>query len=296
MLKRSTMSSSLPPEVLDLVFDYLRDQPTTLKACCLVSKSWVHGTRRHLFVRVELSGKSLIRSWMRAFPDPSNSQAHHARSLSIGIDAAVLTGDPDARAFIRSFHNILQLFVHTFWWDTPKVTFADFHGLSPTLTSLHLFHPSIQSSEVLDLICSFPLLEDLSLQIEDLTGDLDGWVAPSASPKLTGELLLGKRVHHVVCGLLDLPGGLHFTKITACIPVEDAELVVGLVSRCSHTLESLWIDYYPSSTFLSAFALDWYLIATIVQAYPDCSPRLTSQKRKNLKNWRFNAANRTSNG
>jgi hypothetical protein len=39
----------LPPELSDYIVDLLHDQPETLKWCCLVSKSWVPRTRRHLF-------------------------------------------------------------------------------------------------------------------------------------------------------------------------------------------------------------------------------------------------------
>jgi len=51
--KETTMSRSLPPEILDLIVDHLHDEPTALKACCLVSKSWVPRTWNHLFALVE---------------------------------------------------------------------------------------------------------------------------------------------------------------------------------------------------------------------------------------------------
>ncbi|KAF9644814.1 hypothetical protein BDM02DRAFT_3067122, partial [Thelephora ganbajun] len=58
-LTRTTMSNPyqvhLPPEILDCIVDFLRDQPETLKQCCLVSKSWVSRARSHLFTNVEFS-------------------------------------------------------------------------------------------------------------------------------------------------------------------------------------------------------------------------------------------------
>ncbi|KAF9789198.1 hypothetical protein BJ322DRAFT_1000595, partial [Thelephora terrestris] len=48
----------LPPEILDLVTDNLSDEPSTLKACCLVSKSWVPRTRKHLFASVKFNQDS----------------------------------------------------------------------------------------------------------------------------------------------------------------------------------------------------------------------------------------------
>ncbi|KAF9645264.1 hypothetical protein BDM02DRAFT_3073690, partial [Thelephora ganbajun] len=56
-LTQTTMSSPhqshLPPEILDYIVDLLHDEPETLKQCCLVSKSWVSRTRKHLFANVE---------------------------------------------------------------------------------------------------------------------------------------------------------------------------------------------------------------------------------------------------
>ena len=42
-----------PPEIFDLIIDHLQDEPITLKACCLVSKSWVPRSRMHIFAHVE---------------------------------------------------------------------------------------------------------------------------------------------------------------------------------------------------------------------------------------------------
>ncbi|KAF9643160.1 hypothetical protein BDM02DRAFT_3081141, partial [Thelephora ganbajun] len=54
---QTTMSNPrqfhLPPEILDYIIDLLHDKPETLKQCCLVSKSWVSRTRKHLFADIE---------------------------------------------------------------------------------------------------------------------------------------------------------------------------------------------------------------------------------------------------
>lgn len=47
------MGCSLPPEILDLIIDNLHDEPTTLKTCSVVSKSWIQRARKHLFVDIE---------------------------------------------------------------------------------------------------------------------------------------------------------------------------------------------------------------------------------------------------
>ncbi|KAF9642961.1 hypothetical protein BDM02DRAFT_3104213, partial [Thelephora ganbajun] len=55
-MSQTTMSNPhkphLPPEILDYIVDFLYNEPETLKQCCLVSKSWVPRTRKHLFADI----------------------------------------------------------------------------------------------------------------------------------------------------------------------------------------------------------------------------------------------------
>ena len=78
------MLANPPPEILDLIVDNLHDEPTTLEACCLACESWIPRTRYHLFAGVEFNSQApSVQSWIRAFPDPSNSPTHYTRKLSI---------------------------------------------------------------------------------------------------------------------------------------------------------------------------------------------------------------------
>ncbi|KAF5392635.1 hypothetical protein D9757_002164 [Collybiopsis confluens] len=47
--------AQLPPEIFDLFIDQLSDSPYDLKACALVSKSWLRRARSHLFRHVTLA-------------------------------------------------------------------------------------------------------------------------------------------------------------------------------------------------------------------------------------------------
>ena len=240
------MSCSLPPEILDLIVGYLCDYPAALKTCCLVSKPWVPRTRKYLFAHVDFdAGRFTIRSWVKAFPDLSNSPGHHTRDLRIYGPL------PEENAWIHSFHNVEKLSVYALAWGTRETSLVVLHGLSPTLKSFYLIHSSIPSSKIFNLICSFPLLEDLMIRRKEAESKSNGWVAPSTSPKLTGALYLIEEIRSTVLPLLALPDGLHFTKIMLTCTVGDAGLVMDLVSRCSETLEFLCIDYRPSSTFPS---------------------------------------------
>ena len=238
------MLRSLPPEIFDLITKYLCDYPAALKACCLVSKSWVPRIQKHLFAHIYFGdGESSVDSWTKAFPDPSNSPAHHTRFIWISDTLS------DESTWVRSFCHIEALAIHAYQLaDTIDTSLIHLHGLSPTLRSLQLAHHSI--SEAFDLIYSFPLLEDLTLRCwpeNDAEGD--EWVAPSTSPKFTGTLHLVDHVRSIARRLLALPDGPHFTKIVIQCPGKDAGSTKDLVLRCSDTLESLLVDHTFSSTF-----------------------------------------------
>jgi hypothetical protein len=229
---------SLLPDIFDLILDHLCDEPTSLKACCLVSKSWVPRARRHLFAYVYLGS---VTSWEKHFPDPSSSPAHFTRSLGI-YGPPVVTA---ARAWIRSFCHAIELEVDTTQDTDGRLSLVHLCGFSPTLKSLHLYCTPTPLPEIFDLICSFPLLEDLTLDYDNLRSNVNEWSAPSTSPVLSGSLDLSCENCTVVRGLLGLPSGLHFSKIKISRVVEDAESTMDLVSKCSDTLESLCVEYFP---------------------------------------------------
>jgi hypothetical protein len=234
------MSSPLPPEILDLIVDHLHDEPTALRACCVVSKSWIHRTRTHLFANVEFHpSTSSIELWKKAFPDPSNSPAHHTRSLTARGLFVVTAADVDAGGWIRAFDNLIYLHLEPLSWEE-RFSLIPFHGLSPTLRSLRL---TCFFLEVLDLICSFPLLEDLTLISPGYASD--AWNIPPTSPKLTGSLNLNifGGILPIARRLLSLPNGLHFTKIAVRLD-KCTHSMMDLVSGCSDTLESISVSCY----------------------------------------------------
>ena len=258
------MSRSIPPEIIDLIVDHLHDRPTALRVCCLVSKSWVPRSRAHLFVHIKLTDGS-VQSWLKAFPDPLNSTAPYTRTLMIrgrwpfSDASSVVAGR--IRAF--PFHNLVQLSIHSESYGSggDRVSLVPFHGLSPTIRSLRLALSPAQPSEVLGLICSFPILEDLELFVFGYWNGVDGWTPPSTSPRLTGSLQLHSMdggVDPITRRLLDLPNGPNFTKIVlSCADDErDFKSTTDLVSGCSNTLESLDVSDYLRGGFPSVSAPD----------------------------------------
>ena len=244
------MSISLPPEIFDLIVEHLCEERTTLKVCCVVAKSWVLRARRHLFARVEFANESSVESWMKAFPDPPNSPAHHTRDLSIRGTPGVTVATAISRPWFRAFSNIVHLTVETNIWDDSQTSLVPLHALSPTLKSFSLVHGSIPSSEVFNFIYSFPSLEDLSL-VSIGGGEVDASTLPLTSPRFTGSLSLMMRhgIQSNICRLIALPGGLNFTEIWVGCLLEELESVTSLVSACCNTLESLTVMVYHSGAF-----------------------------------------------
>ena len=259
------MPRSLPPEILDLIIDNLRKEPATLKACCVTSKLWIPRARRHLFTRIAFdTRRPPFESWMKTFPDPSDSPAHHVRILVMVLDTPLPT---TADLWICAFHNVVSLQVESTSYVPVPLAFVPFHGLSPSLRSLHLGSKSSPPlSDAINLLCSFPLLEDISIH-GFRHYEWDRWTVPPTSPRLTGSL----KLYNIEGGLwaaaplfLELPNGLHFTKIKLEFFHEaEFEPVADLVSECSATLESLDVADSSQGAFPSARVPDLSLTATL---------------------------------
>ena len=259
---QTATSRPLPQEILDLIIDHLCAERTTLHACCLVSKSWIPRTRKHLFAYIQFNptDRPMIQSWKRTFPDPSNSPAHYVSTLSLhGIHANTLT-DLGAGSWIRSFNCVGTLHAGLKFSVLGQVSLVQLHGFLPTLKSLYLSLTNIPLSEVFNLVCSFPLLEDLELFTYGSASDIDDWDPPSTSPKLTGFLQLGLGLPPFARRLCDLPGGLRFSKMKLWCD-NDVASTMDLVSRCSSTLESFTVYCNIASTFTLASVIGQHLTA-----------------------------------
>ena len=263
------MSPPLPLEVLDHIFDDLFQEKETLKTCCVLSKSWVPYVRRHLFHTIKFNShiKPPIELWTNAFPDPSNSPAHHTRALTLEGLPTVAAAVTHSHAYIRTFRYILELKLASMTHEGPvQFSLVPLHGFSPNLKSLSLNLPA-PSQELLDLVCSFPSLENLDLDVRS-TNDgtiADEWKAPSNSPTLAGSLELHGKICSIARKLLDLPNGLHPVQIRMVCDAELASLMNDLLLKCSDTLESLYIGFRSrSGVYSSAFIVDQHLTATHV--------------------------------
>ena len=255
--------SGFPCEILDHIVDLLHDSqaygqiPLDLRNCCLISKSWIPRTRRHLFAEIHFRTQKNLESWKKTFPDPSTSPARYAKFLWIGCPQVVMAEGAGTGGWIPSFSSVKHLElggqdVDARGWE---VVFALFHGFSPAIKSLCMNMSLLPFPRFFDLVLSFPLLEDLAIfdchdALIDNDGDSDVLdmptaVQPSSVPVFTGTLdlhLEGGPVGAVINWLLSPPGGIHFRKLTfSWFCEEDIPLTMALMEECSHTLESLYI-------------------------------------------------------
>ena len=101
----------LPPEIFDYIIDLLYDQPETLKWCCLVSKSWVPRTRKHLFREIVFEYPcDHLEIWKSTFPDPANMPAHHTRCLTFICSVnSTITLLEEGDYWIQVFRNVAEL-------------------------------------------------------------------------------------------------------------------------------------------------------------------------------------------
>lgn len=260
LTETTTMSNHrcLAPELRDHIVDLLHDDHETLKQCCLVSKSWVSRTRKHLFAAVRFNTPVLLEAWKGTFPDPSNSPAHHTRTLRISCLGAISAADAAEGGWIPTFSGASCLEVFSYDASGLGTSLTPLHKFSPTLKSLHLTTFSFRPSQIIDLVTSFPLLEDLSLLGYDRGPHEPRAVRPpSNSPPLTGtlELRLIWGVSPLADQLLDLSNGLRFRKLKVrSYHTGDPPFVGKLVQACSGTLEHLDIQRRKQGAFVFHFS------------------------------------------
>ena len=234
----------LPAELLDHVVDHLQDATDALRNCCLVSKSWIPRTRKHLFADVEFHTEEDPESWQETFPNPSTSPARYTKTLLVQCLPAVTAADAEPGGWIRDFSRVVRL--RLIEYDGRRFSLLPFHGFSPVLKSLAVEFDVLPPT--FDLILSFPLLEHLAVkffrtEIDDGDGS-DGLpiaIQPPNPPMFTGSLdLVTTGVKYIIRQLLSLPSGIHFRKLKVMWTHQgDALPTAALVERCSHTLESL---------------------------------------------------------
>ena len=253
----------LPQELVDHIVFMLGNDWQSLKACSLTCKAMFISARRTIHRKIRLTSdknwelltvperQRYIRGERQEFAVRVLSEfaawgllpyAHH---LSININKNFTPANllPFNHHF-QCFDRVQELTID--WLDTPGfLEHFDtyFTNFVPTLRSLHLYYPTGDTRDILDFVCRFPHLDDLTLKMDP--AGWETWKSGSlpivkSVPPLRGRLKLdwisGWR-DDLLLQLISLPGKRRFRFIDFrhCYPGTEQSTI----DACSGTLESV---------------------------------------------------------
>ena len=276
ILYRCVGAMGLPREIIEDILGFLHKDIKTLKACSLTCRALFSAVRGLIHRKVRLATWKVYRPprfvdrlVARVFQDRRLHEVHMrylsmagkrgllgcARELIIDIGPSLTpeTVEVYLQHFL-SFSKVRTLRIRRFDLGRFLPIFERyFTQFVPTLRSLHL--PDVVGGihEVVEFICKFPHLEDLSLTLSSCY-----WVdTPRSlmehSPPLRGKLILRGWGTIPARFLLEISGGLHFRSIDAG-SVDKVELDEILVA-CSPTLEVF--SFRPRSRKSTGRVLLW---------------------------------------
>jgi len=131
-------NTSLAPEILEYIIDLLHNNQEALRECCLISKSWIPRTRKHLFALIVFPNPNILQSWKDTFPDPLSSPGYYTHVLHCSQSVV----DVEAGDWIMGFSRIVHLDMTGHRLPEPKFSFVPFHGFSPIIKSLRADFPT----------------------------------------------------------------------------------------------------------------------------------------------------------
>ena len=183
----------LPLEIVEEIIDVLAGDMKSLHSCSLVSVSWVHRSRRHLFADVKLHSLSGLQLWFNSGLGPSSN---HVRFLDLSQDEEFKWITPDSLAGVyndfTSFHNVQSLALSGLdltLFDEHSLT-RFFGHLSERLTSLSVKGMTVHPDALLFFVCMFPRLDDLKLEYLTMGKATIPFRQPAVTPRFRGKLAL----------------------------------------------------------------------------------------------------------
>jgi len=257
----------LPQELIDHIISTLRDDLQSLKACSLTCKVMFVSARHLIHQKIYLTSN---KNWeLLTVPERQRYIRGERYELTVRVLSRIATHGllPYAcHLFINLSKNFtptnLQPYNHhfqcfdqiqelsVFWLDTPgflKEFDTYFAKFVPTLRSLHLDTPTGDTRDILDFICRFPHLDDLTLKMSVGAGpdDWRTWRLGSLPvvkriPPFRGKLRLCRMTKwhsYILQQLTSLPGKCCFRSID----FRDCESAAEqhIVDACCGTLESV---------------------------------------------------------
>ena len=240
---------SLPPELINHILKFLRDDRESLEAASLVAKAWTSWSQAHLFETLHLKIYN-IDNWFENIPPDVDGPASYTRTLTLEdrpnlfwITPQYLDSHISGSSF-TSFRDVRSLsLIHwnaAFFDGVPQEPYFGHFGTS--LRSLSLRHCRLDPATLFDLLSLLPNVQDLAIarlfpRYRKLVTIPD---VPEITPSFRGALSLAdlSSGHLVLKALAALP--LRFTTITIemCI-FHEADTYQMLLTSCRDTLVTL---------------------------------------------------------
>jgi len=254
----------IPLDIINEILDHLATDFRTLRACALVSRSWIQPCQRLLFHTARFTPTSAFQ-WLQTFPVRDESPAHHVRDLLLGVGQ--VDGIPEKFfGCIPWFTAVERLFLTGYgggllryrgpslgyvWF--PPLWEPYFWNIPRSVTSLTIETGAVTLMQVRDIMAQLPNLNDLMLSG---FAKEDGRKWPGIGTILKGRfggrlMVRGASVSEDIINLLlEIPSGLHFVELKIeCSQNRLPSSAVRLAEACGKTLVKLSHDvtFYSKS-------------------------------------------------
>jgi len=239
----------IPYDIISEIVDHLVSNSglRSLRACALVSKSWVQPCRRRLFHTVVFT-PARAREWLKMFPVREESPAYHVRDLCLEIGGDVRDGIPEEfLECIEWFTDVDRMTLSGYkcappgYGGFPSLPKPSFQKLPMSVTSLTINTDAVALVQLRDIMAQLPNLDDLV--VSGFPAEVDRRKFPGIGTVLKGrfggQLMLRNAGEDIVDMLLEIPSGLRFTELEIHFMHDYLPSAVRLAAACGETLVKL---------------------------------------------------------
>jgi len=234
------MQPTFPQEIIDYLIDLISissvgQKDPHLRSCSLVSRSWVHRSRRHLFHSIELASTPDISNWIKKIPPGAGGLSGYVRKLWLDGHWEQRSQRFPSVEHLRSFTRVEELRL-TYWREGPTTKEEieeTFGAFGPSVRSLSVSLPRGDPGSFLHLLSLFLHLDDLSIWTSCLDESSDP--PPGNAVTVRRSLVLDSAQGHFADALIG--SGLRPKALKISIP----HLVSydGLLAACGPSVETI---------------------------------------------------------
>ena len=257
-----TIPILIPLDIINEILDHLTSDSDlrSIRACALLSKSWVQPSRGHLFHTATFTPTNAC-EWLETFPVREESPAHHVRDLrfKVGQNTAFPDKFLGRMPWFTDVDRMSFFGPGSIWLGnggSPLSREPSLWKLPGSVTSLNIDTSAVTLVQVRDIMGQLPNLDDLALSGPFAAVDkrkLMG-IGTVLKGRFGGRLALrGACVgEDVINMLLEIQSGLRFTELEIyCTSDPLPSSAVSLAEACRKTLVKLshTVGYYCESYF-----------------------------------------------